>query len=634
MADIKDPSRRRFLRAGGALAAGAMASGAIGSGAQAQSFFVDESGRPSWDPGAWWTRPNILLLMVDEMRYPPVYEGEGLKQFRRQYLLTQEALRKRGVEFHRHYAASTACAPSRASFFTGHYPSVHGVTQTTGAAKEANDPDVFWLDPNSVPTLGDYFRAAGYDTFYKGKWHVSNADLQIPGTHDQVVSFDSMGNPDPEKEQLYLEADRLDGYGFTGWIGPEPHGSKPLNSGGSPAQGQGRDEGFANQAVRLIQELDRSGGQTPWLMVSSFVNPHDIALWGFFARNSGFFDFSVEDVVPSFTELFEPAMFARTLLDDLTKKPSCQKSYQESYHQWMQGIPPNDYFRFYYQLHKDVDAEMMKVYDALRSSRFFNNTIVIFTSDHGDLLGSHRFMHQKWYQTYDEALRVPLIISNPWLFRKPSSVSCVTSHIDVLPTLLGFAGFDPRELNSRVAEGHGDPLVPVGRNLVGLALGQVSHLDDPIYFMTDDDPSRGQNQENFYGVAYDSVSQPNHIESVIVEIDGQIWKYSRYFDNPQFWSDPAPRNGAQKDVVIRVDEGPVDVPGEHEVPATKRVKFEPVREELEMYNLTRDPMELNNLSGSLAHAAMEEHLAGLLEQQRALKRLAPVSGEVPGDPFA
>jgi choline-sulfatase len=53
--------------------------------------------------------------MVDEMRYPPVYESEATRTFRQQYLLTQNLLRQHGVEFHRHYAASVACSPSRAS---------------------------------------------------------------------------------------------------------------------------------------------------------------------------------------------------------------------------------------------------------------------------------------------------------------------------------------------------------------------------------------------------------------------------------------------------------------------------------------------------------------------------------------
>ncbi len=64
-------------------------------------------------------RPNILVIMTDEERYPPPYEGEDLKRFREQEMPARESLRQRGVEFHRHYAGSTACTPSRATLFTG-----------------------------------------------------------------------------------------------------------------------------------------------------------------------------------------------------------------------------------------------------------------------------------------------------------------------------------------------------------------------------------------------------------------------------------------------------------------------------------------------------------------------------------
>ncbi len=93
-------------------------------------------------------------------------------------------LAARGLEFHRHYAGSTACTPSRATLFTGQYPSLHGVTSTDGVAKQNTDPGMQWLDPNTVPTLGDWFRAGGYQTHYRGKWHVSFADLTTPGSHE------------------------------------------------------------------------------------------------------------------------------------------------------------------------------------------------------------------------------------------------------------------------------------------------------------------------------------------------------------------------------------------------------------------------------------------------------------------
>jgi arylsulfatase A-like enzyme len=81
------------------------------------------------------------------------------------------------VNFGRHYTGSLACVPSRPTIFTGQYPDVHGVTQTDGLGKMADDSRMRWLPPGEVPTLGHWFRAAGYDTHYDGKWHVSHADL-------------------------------------------------------------------------------------------------------------------------------------------------------------------------------------------------------------------------------------------------------------------------------------------------------------------------------------------------------------------------------------------------------------------------------------------------------------------------
>ena len=233
-------------------------------------------------------KPNFLIIMVDEERYPPTYETPEIKAWRKEYLITHKLLRKNGLEFRRHYAGSTACSPSRATIFTGQYPSLHGVSQTTGIAKGPFDANMFWLDSNSVPTMGDYFSAAGYRTYYKGKWHISDADILIPGTHNSFLSYnETTGKPLPKNEQSYLNSNRLDNYGFSGWVGPEPHGKEPHKSGSSARIGvSGRDVVFASEVVDLIEELDientsnPSNTKDPWLIVASFVNPHDIALYG------------------------------------------------------------------------------------------------------------------------------------------------------------------------------------------------------------------------------------------------------------------------------------------------------------------------------------------------------------------
>jgi len=171
-------------------------------------------------------RPNILVIMTDEERYPPSYEDEALRRFRREQLPGQQALRARACEFHRHHTASSACVPSRASLFTGHYPTLHGVRATDGAAKSAHDPNMFWLEPNTVPTLGHYFQAAGYRTFYRGKWHVSHADLVTPDTRTAIASSDDAGAVLADNTALYREAERLQQHGFSGWVGPDPHGHR------------------------------------------------------------------------------------------------------------------------------------------------------------------------------------------------------------------------------------------------------------------------------------------------------------------------------------------------------------------------------------------------------------------------
>ncbi|OAJ63225.1 sulfatase-like hydrolase/transferase [Paraburkholderia ginsengiterrae] len=647
--NVSDASRRRFLRnsvAAGAEALALAAGGAVPGALAAAASAAQARGK----------QPNFLILMCDENRFPPVYESPQTQAFRHTYLKTQNQLRRNGVDFQRHYAASVACSPSRASIYTGQYPSLHGVSQTTGAAKESFDPDVFWLDPGSVPTLGDYFRAAGYETYWRGKWHASDADMLIPGTHAQFLSYNSKnGAPDADAEALYSNAERLDRFGFSGWIGPEPHGKSPLNSGSSVPRGQqGRDVGFAQQARDLIRKLDHDGSTSPWFIVSSFVNPHDITLWGLWANTgqAGDFDFTVHSYVPEL--LFDPEQFKQTRNDNLANKPSAQASYQESYGKWMQPIfgdtaTLEKYFRYYYQLQKNVDDQMMTVFQALLGSRFADNTIVLFTSDHGDLLGSHDNMHQKWYTAYDEAIRVPLIIYSKTLFPQPRSVDSLTSHVDLLPTLLGLAGIDPEPIRKKLSEDHTDAQPLVGRNLAPLVLGEVApeNVNDPLYFMTDDDPSRGLNQDNWTGIGYNSVVQPNHLETVIARLsDGKVWKYTHYFDNPQFWSTPGypgdrrdPNYPNVDDVVLRrVGQIPAPPPyrdddlGPQPIAYTVTVKSTPHPDEYEMYNVTDDPMELANLADDRTYRAQKSQLEQLLQKERCAKRLVPQSGTVPGQP--
>jgi choline-sulfatase len=88
------------------------------------------------------SRPNVLIVTVDEWRFPPPYETEEVRQWREANFKGLKALRKHGMEFLHHRASSTACVPSRATIYTGQYGTLTGVSQTDGAAKNAFSPDV------------------------------------------------------------------------------------------------------------------------------------------------------------------------------------------------------------------------------------------------------------------------------------------------------------------------------------------------------------------------------------------------------------------------------------------------------------------------------------------------------------
>ncbi len=626
MAEKGGLTRRGALKLGLAGAAGA--AGLTGP----QAGAAETAGSPGTK------KPNILLLLVGEQRFPTVYESAALKAFRAAHLPAQSRLAQTGVSFERHYAASVAGVPSRASLYTGHYPSLHGAANTDGGAKAANDPDMRWLLPGSVPTIGHYLSQAGYRTIWKGKWRATDADLKVPGTDRSIASYDANGVTHPEQEALYVAADALGPFGFSEWVGPDPHGPEPLRTGSSAGQGRlGRDQAISAQVVETLKALHLSETDTPWFLAASLANPHDIALWGYFsnlaADRQAAYDFSVPDSVPE--EPFDTSLFARTRLEKLDDKPSSQRAFRDAYATFMlPAFASRQYYRLYYRLHADADRHLAEVLAALEATRFLNDTIVIFTSDHGTMLGAHGGMHQKWYTAYDEAVRVPLVISMPG--NAPArTVPVPTSHIDIAPTILGLAGIDHNAAREAIAGRFTDPLPLVGRDLSPLIRGAAApdQFTEPIYFMTDDDPSRGLGGgTNFLGIPPQSMVQPNHVESIIAAIGGEIWKYSRYFDHPRYWSAPGtPGAEGVQDVVRK----PLPPEGEDDGRPRRvyeeRIKTQPAPNEYEMYNVTADPMELENLAGKPEWKERESKMRELLVEQCARKRLVPASGPVPGE---
>ncbi|MBN9414041.1 MAG: sulfatase-like hydrolase/transferase [Candidatus Eremiobacteraeota bacterium] len=602
-------TRKSFLGMAAATVGGAvvapslLASGCSNDSASQTSFNGNGGSSPS-------QRPNILLVMMDEFRLPPKYadnEGE-IPDLRQMFTFPQQLsannsmtkffegfvrLRKNAIVLRNHYVASAACVPSRTSLLTGQYPTVHGAAETTGIFKEATDPGFVFLDPNGIPTIGDWFQAAGYETHYFGKWHVSEACNDLSPW----------------------------GFPFGAWDGPEPHGSNPAS------MGVYRDVQFATDTVNFLNR--NQGGKTaptdskPWFAVASFTNPHDVSNWPvpWFLPTGGRApgvqdapgDQSVIPPIPAQGSMsnssvsgggdcpppasgpvpLNPDGFPQfsynlppTVHEDLSTKPDCHfeaavkvglalKSIQTDQIRNASALPyalnPNGdqwalaYGQWWTYLHYLSDLNMRRVLKALDDSGQAANTIVVFTTDHGDYAGAHGNQIQKWYSAYEEAIRVPLVVSSPLL--NPDSdrileLNQPTSHVDLLPTLLGLAGV-PRERQAEIArqiQGHDTSHALVGTDLSAYVRNiRTSGVDAPIpgnngnarpgvLFMGADaitemttinsgndgydayqlflqlvDQTRTTQAPN---LTAGPVCQPNRIRTLITG----DWKFSRYFD--------------------------------------------------------------------------------------------------------
>ena len=569
---------------------------------------------------------DIVVIITDQERAAPPYESEALRGWRRRELVAHQWFATNGTEFRRHYAGATACVPSRPTILTGHYPDVHGVTQTTGISKHADDPRMRWLRAGEVPTIGDWFTAGGYDVHYEGKWHVSDADLRDPQTGEVIPTNRGNGDPVPAAVARYLDEQPLSDFGFEGWVGPEPHGARRSNS------GMVRDRITADRVVswlaernRLRDEGDRSAAR-PFLLIVSLVNPHDIVFWPAWARNN-----------PLGADRGDPPPIgeAPSQAEDLADKPAIQRAYKRAY-PTAYGIAPivtrlydkkaHEYRRTYYRLHLEVDRQVERVRRAALAGPRAEATTLLLTSDHGELLGSHGGLHQKWFNLYDETVRVPCFVVTP--DRNAAVHDDPTSHTDLLPTLMGLAGLEEASLRTSLEETHTE-VHPLPGTDLGSQLGESAganmsaDLGRPIYMITRDNILEGADRTplaqrsagRLRQLSPVGIEQPTgvatNLEGIVVRLDpprGDIWKLVRVFDDPATWSEPEVRNVVRRR--FRSDE----------------VRTTQLDDEWELYNLTADPAEEFNLASLAKYGDVLDQLRGELEATRS--RMVPPRNSV------
>ncbi len=560
------------------------------------------------------TRPDVIVIVTDEERAAPPYEPESVRQWRHDRLTGRRWFDEHGVSFARHYTGSLACVPSRPTMFTGQFPDVHGVTQTDGLGKSANDARMRWLREGEVPTLGHWFRAGGYDTHYDGKWHISHADLIDPATGGPLATNDDHGVIDAAAVKRYLDADPLDRFGFSGWVGPEPHGMGLANCGAV------RDRLIADRIVAWLSDRyeRRQAGDAaalrPFLLVASFVNPHDIVLFPAWARRGNPLLPSPDDPPPV------PA--APSADEDLRTKPAAQIAFRAAYPTAYGPAPvvnriyernAQAYRDLYYRLHAEVDGPLDRVRRAVTEGGSAE-AVLVRTSDHGDLLGAHGGLHQKWCNLYDEATRVPFTVAR--VGASPTTAATVsdmaTSHVDLVPTLLAAAGIDQLEVADELQASFSEVHPLPGRDLLPV-VADPSAVDRErtVYLQTRDNVLEGATLASGvarrFGVDHPPaplrIQVPAHvgtsIEGVVSPVDGPMWKLVRTFDDPATWTEPFVRQLAS------------------DGPAGEQYRTEPLPEQWELYDLASDPTEVRNLALDADSAEVFALLHRRLDEQRA-----------------
>jgi len=364
------------------------------------------------------TRPNILILMVDQLTGTLFPDGPA--EFLHAPNLRR--LARHSVRFANSYTGSPLCAPGRASFMSGALPRRTRVYDN--AAEFASD----------IPTYAHHLRRAGYATALSGKMHFVGPD-QLHGFEQRLTTdiypADFGWTPDYRKP-----GERIDWwYHNLGSV---------TGAGVAEITNQLEyDDEVAFQAVQKIYDLSRGHDARPWCLTVSFTHPHD----PFVARRKYW------DLYEDIPELEPPEAVAYEDMDPHSQRLMDANDW-ESF-----DIQPEHIRRArqgYFANISYIDHKIGEILAALEASR--QEATVVFVSDHGEMLGRKGL----WFKMnfFEGAARVPLMISSDGL--EPKLVETPVSTIDVTPTLCEIAGVSWDEVKPWT---DGESLVPLARGV-------------------------------------------------------------------------------------------------------------------------------------------------------------------------
>ena len=358
-------------------------------------------------------KPNVLFLICDDLNCDLGCYGHP--QVKSPAI---DALAQRGLRFEHAYCQYPLCGPSRASFMTGLYPD-QTLIQTNAIYLRERLPN--------VTSMTQFFRDHGYYASRIGKIYHYNVPKHIgTGGHDDPFSWDQTFNPrgrDVDDEALIFSLRPGQFGGTLSWLAAE--GSDREQTDGIAAA----------EAIRQLESLSRKG--KPFFLAVGLYRPHT----PYVAPREYFRKYPLEQIVVPQV----PAGYLETLpapaRRSLTQKKDQVNLPEELARQAIQA---------YYASISFADAQVGLILESLTKQRLDRNTIVVFTSDHGYHMGEHG--HYQKTTLFENATRVPWIISVPGMTSAGQSTTTIAEMIDFFPTLAELCGLTPPPAVSGISQ--------------------------------------------------------------------------------------------------------------------------------------------------------------------------------------
>jgi arylsulfatase A-like enzyme len=361
--------------------------------------------------------PNILHIMTDQQQWATI---TGRSSCRTPNL---NRLAEEGLLFERSYTPSAVCCPARAMILSGAYHWHNGVFNQIHSAPSVHR-DMF----PDVVLYSQRLRDAGYHLGYVGKWHASwdrspldfgfHEVAGITGCNPKILAGVDLN---PDNVEAPRERLRVTPHRTMSWPGSEPFTMWGVHEGPVESTPEYRT---AEQSVRMLRRFAK--GSQPWHLETHFVAPHDAYL-----------------PLKSYLDRYDAAGIPvpESFHDTFAGKPGLHNRESKSW-----GAVTEDDYRqsraHYYAFTEQVDAQIGRILQALDESGQAENTIVVFTADHGDMVGAHRMWIKGWIP-YEECYRVPLIIRWPKNIKPGSKTSALAQTHDLGHTYIEAAGAKP-----------------------------------------------------------------------------------------------------------------------------------------------------------------------------------------------